>query len=385
MRIVIDARWIFQELSGIGLYTRELIRNLPAVDTQNKYYLIFEKEHLLKREMSDTVFRNAKNFVAQRIGCSVFSPLNQLEMPLVLHKLNADVFHSPNYMIPFFAFPRHRRGRMACVITIHDLIPLIFPHYTPRALKTRFFPLFKAVMQQSVTRADAIISPSESTRKDIGEHLFPGHSRSSNIHVVPQGVPEEYHPSKSPKAKEANILYVGRFDPYKNVHRLIEAYGLLRERGINSRLRIVGSADSRYPEARATAQRMNLDESIQWDGYLNGESLIKAYQQASVFVLPSRYEGFGLTVLEAMSCGTPVVCSNGSSLPEVVGNAALTVEPDNAAAIAEAIAKILEDPLTASRLRSAGIERAKKFTWRKTAELTAQVYSRIAVEQNPCS
>lgn len=377
MKIVIDARWIFPELSGIGLYTRELIRNLAQIDSDNSYHLLFDSQETEERERSEIGFGAAANFSVCRFRHGPFSPLSQMALPQLLWRLRADVFHSPNYMIPFAAFPRRKRGRTACVITIHDLIPLLFPHYTPRALKTRFFPIFKWVMRQAAIRADTVIAPSESTRQDLIEHLYGG--QSAEIAVVYQGVSSKYRPpAEKRQAARPVILYVGRFDPYKNVSTLIRAFARLRCEGLDAELRVVGSDDRRYPEARALARELGVDEQMRWDGYIDGEGLLSAYQQASLFVLPSRYEGFGLTVLEAMACGAPVVCGNRSSLPEVVGDAAVSIDPDDVAALAEAIGSVLRNPELAAQLSEAGIQRAAGFTWRRTAEQTLDVYSSLA-------
>ncbi len=378
MRVVIDSRWIFRELSGIGLYTRELIRHLPEIDTENEYHLIFDDIEVMEREKAETGFDTAANFSVAFTDSGVFSARSQLALPGMLKRLRADVFHSPNYMIPFRAFPRNQLGGTGCVITVHDLIPLLFPHYTPRAIKTRFFPVFKRVMRETAARADVVIAPSNSTRRDIAEYLYSGKEDAGRIEVIYQGVSSDYIPASISDGREPVILYVGRHDPYKNVSKLIEAYARLRSRGVLAGLRIVGSDDERYPEARETAHRFNVDEFIQWDGYLDGAGLIDAYQQADVFVLPSRYEGFGLTVLESMACGTPVVCGNRSSLPEVVGDAALTVNPDSVEQIEAAIASLLGDPDLAARMRVVGLKRAMKFTWRRTSEATADVYRAVA-------
>ncbi len=375
MRIVLDARWIFEELSGIGLYTRQLISNLVEIDQDNEYVLLFDDGKLLEREERETGAGEASNFSSELVPFSVFSPVSQLRMCGLLRRLKADVFHSPNYMIPFAAFPRRRCGCTACITTVHDLIPLLFPEYTPRALKTRFYPVFKAVMRQSVARADAVIVPSESTRRDVLEHLYPASRKQADVRVVYQGVSPEYTPSDDVERELRTILYVGRFDPYKNVGKVIEAYAALKGLGIDARLRIVGSDDRRYPQARELAVSLGVDAEIDWCGYVDGDALLDAYRRAGVFVLPSRYEGFGLPVLEAMACGAPVVCGNRSSLPEVVGDAAITVDPDDVDALAAAVESIITDPDKAARMSSEGLERARIFSWRKTARNTLRVYA----------
>jgi alpha-1,3-rhamnosyl/mannosyltransferase len=175
------------------------------------------------------------------------------------------------------------------------------------------------------------------------------------------------------------ILYVGRFDPYKNLPGLIRAFARVREISRQPvRLRVVGSPDPRYPEAQAVAQELKLEHSIDWVGYAGGRSLVKEYQQADVFALLSKYEGFGLTVLEAMACGTPVVCSNRSSLPEVAGSAGVLVDPDDIEAAARAIARVLEDPRYAGELREQGLSQAARFRWTRTAVVTLDAYRKAA-------
>jgi glycosyltransferase involved in cell wall biosynthesis len=288
-----------------------------------------------------------------------------------------DIFHSPNYMMPLPAFPRSRPGLTRCVVTIHDLIPLLFPQFTPKALKTRLFPIYKRLMVEVGARADTILTVSESSRRDVIEHLGIPAERHGDVIAVPNGVAPEYVPSEKRKGAEKLILYVGRFDPYKNVTGLIEAFAKVRERSKTPvRLRIIGPADPRYPEAPARARQLGLDPFIAWDGYVSDEGLVKAYQNADVFVLLSFYEGFGLTVVEAMACGTPVVCSIRSSLPEDAGAAALMVDPGDTGQAADAIVRVLEDAKLAADLREKGVRQAARFTWTRTATMTLKVYEK---------
>ena len=377
MKIVIDARWIFPELSGIGLYTQELIRALAQLDQQNEYVLLFQQPEIQRRVTAYAGLETASNFRTELVSFGIFSLVNQIRLPNLIRRWGVDVFHSPNYMIPFRAFPR--RGRQThCVVTIHDLIPLLFPEWTPRAKKTKLLPVFRRLIQAVGARADAILTVSEASRRDILRVFsIPEHS-AQKVVVVPNGVALEYRPSTAPKTPcdKKTILYVGRFDPYKNVVGLLTAFELLRREMPGAvRLVIAGSPDARYPEALDFARQRDLEVDIEWRGYISGQQLVAAYQQADVFVLPSRYEGFGLTVLEAMACGTPVVCSNVSSLPEVAGDAALLVAPDDAADMAQAIRRIMQEPGLAAALREKGLQRAAGFSWRHTAELTLRAYA----------
>lgn len=375
MKIGIDARWIFPHISGIGTYTQELIRGLAQIDRENDYILFFDDKARMEKIVEYVQLDLAPNFKRHLLSFGVFSPMSQFRFPKIIRALDLDIFHSPNYMIPFLLFPRQRFGRTRCVVTIHDLIPLLFPQFTPKALKTRLYPIYKRLMVEVGARADAILTVSESSRRDVIDHLGIPAERRGNVIVVPNGVASEYTPAEKRHTAEKVILYVGRFDPYKNVPGLIEAFAKVRERiKTPVRLRIVGPADSRYPEAPARARALGLDPFIVWDGYVSDEGLVAAYQRADVFVLLSLYEGFGLTVLEAMACGTPVVCSICSSLPEVAGTAALLVDPGDSTQAADAIVRVLENPKLAVDLREKGVRQAARFTWTQTATLTLKAY-----------
>ncbi|MCZ7593142.1 MAG: glycosyltransferase family 4 protein [Kiritimatiellae bacterium] len=198
---------------------------------------------------------------------------------------------------------------------------------------------------------------------------------------IPEGVTSDYKPGPRPTDRDAKIiLYVGRSDPYKNLPRLVEALGGVREEGINARLRVVGSPDPRYPQAPRRARELGLEPFIDWTGYVSSDQLIKEYQTADVFCLPSRYEGFGLTLLEAMACGTPCVCSNIGSLPEVADDAARKVDPAILPELVSALTEVLSRPEIAEDLARRGVERAAQFTWENTARKTIEAYRTQALE-----
>ena len=198
------------------------------------------------------------------------------------------------------------------------------------------------------------------------------------IAVAPDGVDARYAPGgEKPSARGAppTVLYVGRRDPYKNLPGLVAAFArLVRDGGVDARLRVVGPPDARYPEAEEAARRLGVAEHVEWTGYLDDAGLLRAYQDADVLALLSKYEGFGLPVAEAMACGTPVVCSNAASLPEVAGAAARLVAPDDVAGAAAALQDVLTNPAEAARLRAAGLEQARKFSWRAAAESMLRLY-----------
>jgi glycosyltransferase involved in cell wall biosynthesis len=367
MNICIDARWIFPELSGIGLYTQELLRALAEVDRVNEYLLLFSDDRVMERTTAllppNAGFRSR----VSRLG--LFSPKNQLLLPGLLRREKVDLYHSTNYMMPLLGMGRIRR-----FVTIHDLIPLMFRDHAPEARKEKLFPIYKGLMHRIARKADVILTVSESTKRDIVREL---NVNAAKIAVTPEGVGPEYHPTdrRSPVTGH-QILYVGRRDPYKNLPLLIEAFSDVVKNVPAARLRIIGPADDRYPAAPDLARKLGLEPQIDWIGYVSPRDLVQAYQDAAVYVLPSRYEGFGLTVLEAMACGAPVVCSNASSLPEVAGDAALLVPPGDRVALADALTRVLTDAQLAQALREKGVARAASFTWRRTAELTVEAYRR---------
>ncbi len=381
MRIALDARWIFAETSGIGRYTRELIREFARADAAAngdapEFLLIFDDAARADRIRREYNLDAAPRMHILTVPWGLFSLNNQWWLPRRLRAWRADVYHGPNWMIPYRAFPRRGR-RTACVVTIHDLIPLLFPEFTPRAWKTRLRPIFRALMRETVRRADAVVAPSEATRRDIVETFRLTPERAERIAVIPEAADERFCTEAAPPAAEAPvILYVGRRDPYKNLPLLVEAFARVRAAVPAARLRVIGPSDPRYPEAEARALALGVAGAVDWKGHVDFPELVEAYRRAAVFAMPSRYEGFGLPALEAMACGTPVVCTNAASLPEVVGDAALKVPPDDVAAFAEALRRVLTDATLAAELRARGLARAKQFSWRRAAEATLAVYAR---------
>jgi glycosyltransferase involved in cell wall biosynthesis len=373
-RVAVDARWVFRELSGIGRYTLELLRQLGEIGGGVDFLVLVrdaERRGFIEREAG---LAGKAHIQFAELPHGVFSVRGQFAAARLLRERGVTVYHSTNFMVPLPAFPRRRPHAIRCVCNMHDLIPLVHPEFTPRALKTRLYPVYRGLMHEIARRADAVVTGSESAKRDIVQWLkVPG----DRIVVAPDGVEARYRPGgEKPSARGGpkTVLYVGRSDPYKNLPGLVEAFARLAGEGVAARLRIVGSPDARYPEAAETARRLGVADRVEWSGYLDEAGLVKAYQEADVLALLSKYEGFGLPVLEAMACGTPVVCSNAASLPEVAGGAAWMVPPEDAAGAAAALKTVLTDAGTAARLREAGLARAAAFTWRAAAEAVLRVY-----------
>lgn len=373
--MAVDARWVFRELSGIGRYTLELLRQLGEIGGGMDFLVLVrdaERRGFIEREAG---LAGKAHVEFAELPHGVFSARGQFAAARLLRERGVTVYHSTNFMVPLPAFPRRRPHAIRCVCNIHDLIPLIHPEFTPRALKTRLFPVYKALMHELARRVDVVATVSESAKSDIMRLLgIPG----SRIVLAPDGVDSRHVPGAgkpSARGGPQTVLYVGRSDPYKNLPGLVAAFArLVSGGGVDARLRIVGSPDARYPEAGEAARRLGVADRVEWSGYLDDEGLLQAYRDADVLALLSRYEGFGLPVLEAMACGTPVVCSNAASLPEVAGGAAKMVAPDDIEGAAGALRELLTDPAAAARARAAGLEQAKKFSWRTAAESLLRVY-----------
>lgn len=405
MKIAIDARWIFEGLSGIGAYTLELVRAMARLERESRYVLLFHVPRVRDRVCADLDVASFPNFSTILLPYGVFSVRNQFALPAFLKREGIQVYHSPNYMIPLLAFPRSRRGRCRCVVTIHDVIPLVLPQHAPRSRKSRVFPIYRRLMIEVGARAHAIISDSRNSRADVIRQLRIPPDREQDVHAVYCGVSDVFRPrrevqpnlpfeqvprpeprlersgaraSRKSSSGPQTVLYVGRADPYKNLVGLVNAFAtVLGKLSFPIRLLIVGTPDERYPEAEQRARELGIGHAVTWTGYLPAAELVSAYQQASLLVLPSRYEGFGLPVIEAMACGTPVLCSDIGALREVAGDAALFVNPDDLAALSREIVRVLSDKALAADLSRKGLARASEFTWARTARETLAVYRRV--------
>jgi alpha-1,3-rhamnosyl/mannosyltransferase len=365
MRIALDARWIFPEITGIGAYTRELIRHLPPLDPGNDYVLLFSDPALRDRTLAETGSAAFPNVTARLVPFGVFSPWGQIRLPALLRRERIDVYHSPNYLIPLLAFPRKRAHKTRCLVTIHDVIPLLFPDAAPRSRKSRLFPVYRRLMLDIAARADAIVADSEASRTDVVRELRIPPDRTGKARAIYCGVGERFfNAAETPRDASAppTLLYVGRSDPYKNLAGLIEAFAL---------------AHPRYPQPARGRAALGVPDAVTWQGYLTDAALVQTYRQATALVLPSRYEGFGLPVVEAMACGTPVLCNDIPVLREIANEAALFVNADDVPSFGEAIVRMVTDAPLRARLTAQGLARARQFTWEETARRTIALYREL--------
>jgi glycosyltransferase involved in cell wall biosynthesis len=289
-----------------------------------------------------------------------------------------DVFHATEHLLP-------RLKATHTVLTIHDLIFLLFPEYHLPLNKwflNRFVPIF-------VRRADAIIAISKCTKGDLIRYYS---VPSEKIKVIYEGVDARFQPVTEPDAlarvraiyglPERFILYVGTIEPRKNLSTLLEAYRLLREEGLEHRLIIVGRKGWLYRDFFQRLRRLGLEGEVIFPGFVSDEDLPALYSAADLFVFPSLYEGFGLPPLEAMACGTPVIASNSSSLPEVIGDAGIMVDPLDVGGLLRAIELVLRDERMRRGMRARGLKQAAKFSWERAAAMTMEVYQSVLGHKN---
>lgn len=288
----------------------------------------------------------------------------QFQLPQIYKKLKSQLLFSPQPEAPLFSNCRF-------VVMVHDLIPLRFPK--------RFSPLLsyhRYYIPQVLRQAQYIICNSHATAKDITNFC---HIPSSKITPIPLAYDaNHFRPLylENAPTKYPYFLYIGRHDPYKNLHRLITAFAALPNNG-DYELWLAGPSDKRYtPGLKKQVEELGISERVKFLNYVPESELPKIINGAIALIFPSLWEGFGFPVLEAMACGTPVITSNLSSLPEVAGDAAILINPYNLNEITEAMQIIVTDSQLRSSLSTQGISRASQFYWEKTGLATVEVLSR---------
>ncbi len=366
MKIAIDARkW---RDYGIGTYVRNLVRHLARIDHETTYYLLCDPaDEATLRDL-------AENFVPVFESSAGYSLREHFSIPRQLRRLGVDLFHAPHYVLPLL-------GRVPTVVTIHDCIHLLFPQYLPNRLASRYA---RFMIGHAVRRSALVLTVSEASRRDI-LRFYPG-TDPKRVRVVPNaidhtiiedpGVEEIERVKERYQLHDRFVLYAGNIKPHKNLERLVEAFGCLKRDPAfgDLKLLIIGDEINRYGSLRRAVEIAGVRQEVRFFGFVPDRTLAALYRLASVFAFPSLYEGFGLPPLEAMACGTVVVTSNISSLPEVVGDAALLVDPHSAEAIAGAIARALTDEGLRRQLIEKGHERVGHFSWERSVQQIHEHY-----------
>lgn len=373
-KICLDLQPLLSVKTGIGYYAENLIKNLIKREKNNykgEIYTLLEKNKKIELEGIKWSNHQLLPHFYRRLDffwkCIPFS-IN------FLIKDNFDIYHSFDLRLPY-------KIRGKSILTIHDLIPFLFPEFYINMNKKSVYNYIKS----NAERADIIVTSSEYSKKEIVKLL---NISEEKIKIVPAGI-ELLRYSKNNSVQEIEnitakyklppkfILYLGALEPRKNIPNIILGFSKYKEEKVDSDIKLViaGKKAWKYEKIFETYELSEYKKDIIFTDYVDEKDKIILYKMAKLFIFPSLYEGFGMPVLEAMASGTPVITSNNSSLPEVVGEAGILVNPDSVEEISEAIAKILDgEEDYVNDLIFKGKERAKNFTWEKSTKLLEDIY-----------
>ena len=359
MKVAVDSRNLIGSRAGVGRYLQNLLEHFTSL-CNHSFYIYSH------REVVDRIIHVNYHYMVLR-----GHPLFWKQVLLPLHQLrhNYDLLFVPTYSSPVFF-----KGKV--LLTVHDLIFAKYPQWANWKQSIRF----SVVVPMTIRRADCLIAVSETTANDIIALTGIPHSRIEVVHLGVDKIFCERSESGSRQLREKYkidypyILHVGSIHPRRNIKRLIEAFLFLKnEKKIAHHLILIGLNFHRSSEFRNNS----VHRDIHYFGFVPDDDLVDFYSQAEIFVYPSLYEGFGLPVIEAMACGTPVITSNVSSLPEVAGDAALLVDPESTGSIADAIQKLIFQQGLRRELIDKGRERSAQFTWEKASLQTCQIMDRL--------
>lgn len=392
MNIGIDANYLIFEKAGIGKYTQNIIKNLLKIDRKNHYFLYFsffrhssnrrkEIDEFLSQIKSKKVTVRISHLPAAWQEWLTGSPIP----PFRFFGDKLDIFFAPYAAsVPKSRYWGKDQKPPKIVTTVHDLVFLRYPEHRGKKLSQFYLKRHQIAAQNS----QKLMAVSLSTKEDL-INLLKVDTR--NIKVVYEAADIKFRPLKKKEVSRARqiigqyfnpktkyILSVGTLEPRKNLARLITAFSLLPNALKQKyQLVLVGGKGWNNRTLLQTINNLNLKDRVILTGFVKDDDLPYIYNQASIFVYPSLYEGFGLPVLEAMAAGVPVVTSNLSSLPEVAGRATCLINPTDEKAIAQAIVKVLSQPKFAQKLIKQGFIQAKKFSWGKAAQETLDLFEKI--------
>jgi glycosyltransferase involved in cell wall biosynthesis len=366
MRISIDARIAHYSRGGIRSYVVHLIDALAALGGDMDYLVLHSRKG---RAISppDSAFRSASCWTPSH------HRFERWTLSIELARWGIDLLHSPDFIPPAF-------GYRQSVITIHDLNFL----YYPRFLTAESRRYYNEQIEWAVERADHILADSHATKTDLISLLGVASDRITVVHLATD---PSFQPIPETEARQAAerydlepgyLLFVGTLEPRKNVPGLLQAYRILLDQKVTAApLVLVGGKGWLYDEIFERVEALDLAERVRFLHGVSDAGMPALYNAASLLTTPSFYEGFGLPALEAMSCGTPVVVSDRASLPEVVGEAGLLVDPDEPQDIARALERVLMDRSLRARMRETGLAQAARFSWQRVAQETLAVYRQV--------
>jgi glycosyltransferase involved in cell wall biosynthesis len=367
MRIGIDARLVHYHQAGIGQYILRLTDALASLDRENEYYLFQSRK-------DRTRLVRAPNFHRRILFTPSHHRFERLAMSAEMLPHGLDVFHSPDFIPP-------RKMLAPNVITVHDLAFLLYPRFL-----TSDAARYYGQIDHASRSAAHIIAVSQSTKRDITRLLGVPDDRVSVIYEAANTSAQQIDPAVAQRhvqdkygIGERFILFVSTVEPRKNLPTLLAAYSkLLDAYKTSAQLVIAGHKGWLTEEVDQAVSRYKLADRVCFLGTVPNEELAYLYNAARVFALPSLYEGFGLPPLEAMASGTPVIVSNVSSLPEVVGDAGLLIDPNDVEAWAVALHRVLTEDALHDEMAAKGLKRAQHFSWERAARETLGVYRKVA-------
>jgi len=372
MIIGIDARAAYwYRGTGIGTYVYQLIHKQCQLDRKNNYYVLVPKD-------SDYSFIWGQNFHETPVGNVRKDRFwEELEIKEVLLDRKVDLYHIPQNGI---GMPREK----VCpfVVTLHDVIPITMPETVGPYYRQKFLDSIPEILDKS----DAFLTVSEFSKSDICRELgIP----EDKVFVSKLAAEDIYSPVDKQLAKayirekygieNDFFLYVGGFNPRKNIKSLLLAYAYMKDKlKKDYKVVILGKQGRSYDDLVTLSHLLKISNDCIFTGFIPVDDMPLFYNAASVFVYPSLYEGFGLPVVESMACGTPVITSNVTSLPEVVGDGAITVSPDDYEAIGDNMLRLVEDEKLYADMRKKALERAALYSWDKTVKDTIEVYESVS-------
>lgn len=358
MSLLINLSMLVAKPTGIANY----IINILPYFSEGDYISLIAQEYYQENIYKNPIFISDK-FSPDYGSQGHFLRLlwTQFQIPSFYRKFKRDLLFSPVPEMPLFS-------QVKSVVMVHDLIPLRFPKKN-----SPLTPYFRHYIPQVCQQAEHIICNSQATADDIINFFGIKASKITPIYLGYNHEKFKVIDNLPPKNNPPYFLYLGRHDPHKNVQRIISAFAEFKYHN-DYQLWLAGSSDSRYtPQLKQQAKELNLEAQVRFLDYVNSEDLPIIINQAQALVFPTLWEGFGFPVLEAIASGTPVITSNVSSLPEVVGDAGLLVNPLSVKEIASAMNLMAEDEGLRQELRELGLKRAKNFSWAKTAQETMAV------------
>ena len=370
MRIGIDARLVFYNRAGIGQYIIQLTEAMARLQPEEDSFVLLQS----RKDQSDLIQSNG--FERKSLWTPSHNRFEQSALGFEISRLGLDLLHSPDFIPPF-------RRNCKSVITVHDLAFLLYPHFLTKE-SARYY----GQIDQAWRNTDHIIAVSETTKQDSIKMLGVPEKKISVIHEAANPI---YQPVNKEEARQIAkkkykldknfILFVSTIEPRKNLPGLLQAYRrLLDEYKRDEVLALAGSKGWLWEEVYETVDKLNLEKHVAFLGRVPSEDLVYLYNAAEMHVHPSFYEGFGLTPLEAMNCGTPVIVSNTSALPEVVGDAAMMIDPHDIDGLTVAMWRLLTEEELRQDLVDKGFKRAKNFSWLEAAKKTMEVYHKIGRE-----